>query len=109
MPGQDFAVQVKVTAPAGVKWIRLRYRHVNQKEDYQTADMALDAQTGLYAARIPASFIDPHWDLMYFVEVVDSPRQWQDLSRFGSGNAVHHRKREALADAGAAAVIFPGQ
>jgi hypothetical protein len=71
VPGQDFAVQVKVTAPAGVKWIRLRYRHVNQKEDYQTADMALDGQTGFYAASIPASFIDTRWELMYFVEIVD--------------------------------------
>ena len=72
MPGQDFVVRVKVATPVGMKWIRLRYRHVNQKEDFQTADMALDAQTGLYAATIPASFIDPHWDLMYFVEIVDS-------------------------------------
>jgi hypothetical protein len=71
MAGRDYVVQVKATAPEGLKWIRLRYRHVNQKEDYQTADMALDAQTGLYAASIPAAFIDPHWDLMYFVEVVD--------------------------------------
>jgi hypothetical protein len=70
-PDQDFAVQVKVVAPAGVKWVRLRYRHVNQKEDYQTADMPLDAQTGFYAASIPASFIDARWDLMYFVEIVD--------------------------------------
>jgi hypothetical protein len=70
-PGQDFDVQVKVTAPAGVKWIRLRYRHVNQKEDYHTADMILDVQSGLYAASIPASFIDARWDLMYFVEIVD--------------------------------------
>jgi hypothetical protein len=70
-PGKDFIVRVKVTAPAGVKWIRLRYRHVNQKEDYQTAEMTLDAQTGLYAASIPAAFIDPHWDLMYYVEIVD--------------------------------------
>ena len=70
-PAADFVVQVRVTAPAGVKWIRLRYRHVNQKEDYQTAEMTLDARTGLYAGSIPASFIDPHWDLMYFVEIVD--------------------------------------
>jgi hypothetical protein len=69
--GMDFVVQVRVTAPAGVKWIRLRYRHVNQKEDYQTVEMALDARTGLYAGSIPASFIDPHWDLMYLVEIVD--------------------------------------
>jgi hypothetical protein len=71
VPGRDFAVQAKVAAPAGVKWIRLRYRHVNQKEDYQTADMALDSRTGLYAGSIPASFVDPQWDLMYLIEIVD--------------------------------------
>ncbi len=65
-------MQVKVTAPDSLKSIRLRYRHVNQKEDYQTADMTIDARTGAYSAKIPASFIDSHWDLMYFVEVVDS-------------------------------------
>jgi hypothetical protein len=70
-PGRDYVVRVKVTAPAGVKWIHLRYRHVNQKEDYQTVDMASDTRTGFYAASIPASYIDPHWDLMYFVEVLD--------------------------------------
>ncbi len=82
VPGQDYVVQVKVTAPAGVKWIRLRYRHVNQKEDYRTADMALDAQAGFYAASIPASFLDPRWDLMYFVEIVDrqgNGRMYPDL------------------------------
>ena len=71
VPGQDYVVQAKVTAPAGVKWIHLRYRHVNQKEDYQTADMLLDARTGSYAGNIPAAFIDPYWDLMYFIEIVD--------------------------------------
>jgi hypothetical protein len=69
--GHDFVVPVEVTAPAGVKWIRLRYRHVNQKENYHTAEMTFNAQTGLYSATIPASFIDPRWDLMYFVEIVD--------------------------------------
>ena len=82
VPGQDFDVQVKATAPTGVKWIRLRYRHVNQKEDYQTAEMALDGRTDFYAASIPASFIDARWDLMYFVEIVDrrgSGRIYPDL------------------------------
>jgi hypothetical protein len=82
LPGQDFAVQVNVTAPRGVKWIHLRYRHVNQKEDYQTADMTIDARTGIYAASIPASFIDARWDLMYFVEIVDGQgdgRMYPDL------------------------------
>jgi hypothetical protein len=71
VPGRDYVVQVKATAAEGLKWIHLRYRHMNQTEDYQTAEMALDAQTGLYAASIPAAFIDPRWDLMYFIEVVD--------------------------------------
>jgi hypothetical protein len=71
VPGKDYVVKVKVAAPAGVKWIRLRYRHVNQKEDYQTAELARDAATGLYAASIPGSFVSPQWDLMYFVEIVD--------------------------------------
>ena len=82
VPGQDYPVQVKVTAPAGVKWIRLRYRHVNQKEDYQTTDMALDDRTGIYSGIIPARFIDPHWDMMYFVEIIDrrgNGRMYPDL------------------------------
>jgi hypothetical protein len=33
--------------------------------------MTLDARTGTYSAKIPASFVDPRWDRMYFVEVVD--------------------------------------
>jgi hypothetical protein len=70
-PGQEFVVRAKVEAPAGLKWIRLRYRHVNQTEDYRSADMTLDARAGVYSAGIPASFIDPKWDLMYFIEVVD--------------------------------------
>jgi hypothetical protein len=75
-------VKVKVTAPEGVKWIRLRYRHLNQKEDYQAAEMALDTESGTYSASIPASFVDAQWDLMYFVEIVDrkgNGRMYPDL------------------------------
>ena len=41
----------------------------------QTAKMPGEphgATSGEYAARIPASFIDPQWDLMYFVEIADA-------------------------------------
>ena len=79
-PGLEVAA--RVTAPAGVKWVRLRYRHATQYEDYQTADMTLDAKTGNYTARIPAAFADAKWDLMYFVEVVDrkgAGRMFPDL------------------------------
>jgi hypothetical protein len=81
-PGRDVVVGAKVSAAAGVKWVRLRYRHLTQFEDYQTAEMRLDPQTGLHVGRIPASFIDPKWNLMYFVEVMDNKgfgRMYPDL------------------------------
>ena len=53
------------------KSVRLRYRHTTQYEDYQTAEMTLDAKSGLYVGRIPAGFASPKWSLTYFVEVVD--------------------------------------
>jgi len=71
MSDHDFIVKTKIATPTSLKWVRLRYRHVNQKEDYQTVDMTFDEQSHVYSASIPAAFVDPHWDLMYFVEVVD--------------------------------------
>jgi len=81
---RDLRITARVSAPEGVKWVRLRYRHVTQFEDYQTAEMSLEAKTGLYTAAIPAAFIDPKWDLMYFVEVVGKNgggRMYPDLER----------------------------
>jgi hypothetical protein len=62
--------------------VRPRYRHLNQKEDYEVAEMQLNPATGLYSGSIPAAFIDPKWDLQYFVEVIDRTglgRQFPDL------------------------------
>jgi hypothetical protein len=81
-PGRDLTVSAKVTSAAGIKRVRLRYRHLTQFEDYETAEMTLDSKTGLYTARIPGSFIAPQWDLMYFIEVVDTQgagRMFPDL------------------------------
>jgi len=82
-PGRDLSVTATVSAPAGVKWVRLRYRHVNQKEDYQSIDMKPQSP-GQYVAAIPGAFITPMFDLMYFVEVVDnagSGRMFPDLEQ----------------------------
>ena len=43
-----------------------------------------DRDTAPVGASIPAAFIDPKWDLMYFVEVVDragAGRMYPDLER----------------------------
>ncbi|SPE38586.1 conserved hypothetical protein [Candidatus Sulfopaludibacter sp. SbA3] len=80
--GRDLRIAVKAAASEQVKWMRLRYRHVSQFEDYQTAEMTLDAKSGLSTATIPAAFLDPKWNLMYFVEVVGkngAGRMYPDL------------------------------
>ncbi len=70
-PGQSLRVVAEAQDPSGIEWIRLRYRHVTQFEDYQTVEMKLDSSTGRYSAEIPAGFVVPKWDLMYFVEALD--------------------------------------
>lgn len=82
-PGQDFVVSARVKSPSGVKSVRLRYRHLTQFEDYETAEMSLDSKTGNYTGRIPASFIDAKWDLMYFIETIGgngAGRMYPDLA-----------------------------
>jgi hypothetical protein len=81
-PGEDFAVTARVQDSSGVKSVRLRYRHLTQFEDYETAEMTQDTKTGLFSARIPGSFISLKWDLMYFVETIDTAgngRNYPDL------------------------------
>jgi hypothetical protein len=70
-PGEDFEIRVKAVDTSGMKAVRLRYRHVTQYENYATAEMIRDATTGLYHGRIPGSFINRDWDLMYFVEAIN--------------------------------------
>ena len=72
-----------------MKWVRLRYRHATQFEDYETAPMKrnpstglFDPTTGIYEGEIPGEFIIPKWDVMYFVETLDTKgngRMYPDL------------------------------
>ena len=82
--GRDFVVSATVTPSTDIKWVRLRYRHVTQYEDYQTAEMTFDRTSSAYKGSIPAAFVDPKWDLMYFVEVMDARgrgRMYPDLEK----------------------------
>jgi hypothetical protein len=81
-PGLDLPVTARVEDAFGAKSMRLRYRHLTQFEDYQTAEMTLDRKAGRYVAHIPGGFITPKWDLMYFVEAIDQHgkgRNYPDL------------------------------
>jgi hypothetical protein len=71
-PGQPLLIKAVVSGPVPAKTLRLRYRHLTQVEDYLAADMTRDTKSGAWTAAIPTAFIDPHWDLIYFVEAIDS-------------------------------------
>jgi hypothetical protein len=68
---QPLTISVKVSAPAGVKWVRLRYRSVNQKEDYQTLDMRQTGEKDTFEATVPTEQVNKPWDFMYLIEVMD--------------------------------------
>jgi hypothetical protein len=81
-PGQDFVINVRAVDAPEVRSMRLRYRHLTQFEDYQSAEMSADAKTRLFTGRIPGEFIVARWDLVYFVEVIGKQgggRNYPDL------------------------------
>lgn len=68
---QDIPVRVKISAPAGVKWVRLQYRAVDQYLDFETIPMKETSEKDVYEAVIPAKKIDPAFDVMYLIEMMD--------------------------------------
>ena len=70
--GQAITINAKVNAPAGVKWVHLLYRSLNQDVPYQTLEMTLSTEKDTYQATIPADQINPTWDVMYLIEAVDN-------------------------------------
>ncbi len=69
--GQPVAIMAKVRDSAGVKWVRLRYRSVNQHQDYRTLPMLPTPEKDQYRAIIPAEHLESTWDLMYLIEAMD--------------------------------------
>jgi hypothetical protein len=84
-PGRNLMITAEVQSESGVEWVRLRYRHLTQFEDYETVNMTFDPDNGTYAAVVPGSFVVPEWDLMYFVE---------SLARNGEGRMAPNMDQE---------------
>jgi len=72
--GQSLKIGVKVTTPSGVKWVRLNYRSVNQDVEYQTLPMLPTGEKDIFEAIVPADQINPKFDFMYFIKVMDNDR-----------------------------------
>jgi hypothetical protein len=71
-PGEDLRVSALVEDVSGAKSVRLRYRHLTQFDDYQLVEMRREGDTSRFAARVPGAFVQPEWDLMYFIEAIDN-------------------------------------
>ncbi len=69
---KPLTVTATVQDPSGVKWVRLRYRSVNQHQDYQTLEMLPAGGKDQYQATVPAEAVVSQWDFMYLIEVMDN-------------------------------------
>ncbi len=71
LPDRPLRIRATVSDPAGVSSVRVRFRSVNQKFDYETLEMEPTGRGGQYAAVIPGEKIPARWDFMYFIEATD--------------------------------------
>ncbi len=69
--GEPISVKIEVSSPAGIKWVKLRYRGVNQELAYETLPLQPSGDKGTYTVRVAAAQIDPKWDFMYYFEIMD--------------------------------------
>lgn len=65
-------IEASVSDASGVKNVMLRYRSVNQFEDYRSLKMTKIGKLDTYEATIPGNFFDGKYDVMYFMEVLDA-------------------------------------
>jgi hypothetical protein len=81
---KPLAITAQVRAPSGVKWVHLRYRAVNQHEDYRMLPMLPTGEKDCYRAVVPSEHILPTRDFMYLIEVMDNQgngRIYPDLNK----------------------------
>jgi hypothetical protein len=64
-------IVARVSDTSGLLWVRLRYRGLSQHQDFHLLEMLPTGKDNIYEATIPASDVDPHFDLMYLFEVMD--------------------------------------
>ncbi|HTL58850.1 MAG TPA: hypothetical protein VL361_24395 [Candidatus Limnocylindrales bacterium] len=69
--GTPITISAEVRTPAGVKWVRVQFRSVNQHQDFRSVPMLpSNKEKNRYEAVISAQEIEPKWDLMYFIEAM---------------------------------------
>ena len=69
-PGQPVVIEARATAGLPLRSVRLHYRYTNQYYEWQVVEM--DATGSAHTAAIPATYVVPDWDLMYYLEAIDA-------------------------------------
>jgi len=70
--GKPLTITAEVCDACGVKWVRLRYRSATQFEDFQSVPMLPTGIKDEYKAVVSGEHVDPKWDFMYLIEVMDN-------------------------------------
>lgn len=70
--GKSIKIDVNASATAGIKWVKLRYRNINQHQDYETLEMFPTEEKNNYSVIIPSKEINQKWNFMYFIELMDN-------------------------------------
>ncbi len=82
--GQPLKISVKVSSPSGIKWVKLNHRSLNQDVDYKTVIMNSTGAPGVFEATVPSNEINPEWDYMYLISVMNNDNHgiiYPDFSR----------------------------
>ena len=58
-PTEPLTLRTEVRDPSGVKWVRLRYRSVNQHQDFRSLPMLPTDHPHEYEATVPSTHLDP--------------------------------------------------
>ncbi|MDA2925859.1 hypothetical protein MYX78_01280 [Acidobacteria bacterium AH-259-G07] len=69
--GKSLVIRAEVTDASSVESVHVRYRGVNQHQDFHRLRMLPTGRGNEYRAEIPGGDIDSRWDFMYYIEAVD--------------------------------------
>lgn len=71
-PGEALMLEARVSDESGVGPVYVRYRAVNQHQDFHRLRMLPTGRGNDYQAEIPGADVDGRWDFMYYIEAFDT-------------------------------------
>lgn len=72
---KPLTIRAAVHSPAGIKWVQVLYRSLDQTKNYETLPLQPTDEKGNCEGVIPAGKLDPRFDFMYFIQAMDNEHQ----------------------------------